>query len=208
VLGGEGKGEVHLRREYRYTSDLRRETKEDKPATVLLPTPPLPLATATTLFTFGMPHLGGRPRRGIMGGSPCFGSPCEKRINQRKRAGKAAVLRHERIVMVQSAQGVEESARSRDDHHGIFASGLALALAMITTRLSHTATTLSLPLSRNVCPVLFFSTLLDWCSVITGHQRDLLERSPPLRRVRKAPLRLRSLCVSLSYCYCSSTRPS
>lgn len=48
---------------------------EDEPATVLFPTPPLPLATATTFFTFGMPRFGGRPRRGIIGGSPRFGSP-------------------------------------------------------------------------------------------------------------------------------------
>ncbi len=41
---------------------------------VLLPTPPLPLATAMTFFTFGIPRLGGRLRRGITGGSPRFGS--------------------------------------------------------------------------------------------------------------------------------------
>jgi hypothetical protein len=32
------------------------------PATVLLPTPPLALATAMTFWTLGMGRLGGRPR--------------------------------------------------------------------------------------------------------------------------------------------------
>jgi hypothetical protein len=49
---------------------------------VLLPTPPLPLATATTFLTCGMPRFGGRPRRGIIGGSPRFGRPCRKRFSE------------------------------------------------------------------------------------------------------------------------------
>lgn len=45
---------------------------------VLLPTPPFPLATATTFVTFGIGlFTGGPPRVGILGGSfsPERGSP-------------------------------------------------------------------------------------------------------------------------------------
>ncbi len=82
VVRGEGKGEVHLGERgesvslqvgISHTRDMI--SREGEPATVLFPTPPLPLATATTFFTFGMPRFGGRPRRGIIGGSPRFGSP-------------------------------------------------------------------------------------------------------------------------------------
>lgn len=50
------------------------------PAIVLFPTPPFPLATITTLSTFGTPLFsGGPPRRGIVGGGfACrFGKPFE-----------------------------------------------------------------------------------------------------------------------------------
>ena len=47
---------------------------------------------------------------------------------------------------------------------------------------------------------LFPSPRLDQCSVMTGHQKGLLEKRPPLRRVLKAPQRLRSLCVPALDC--------
>jgi hypothetical protein len=73
--GQRGKRRGSLGGECRYMSGSHVEWIEDKPATVLFPTPPLPLATAMTFFTLGIPRLGGRPRRGIVGGSPRFGRP-------------------------------------------------------------------------------------------------------------------------------------
>lgn len=45
----------------------------------------------------------------------------------------------------------------------------------------------------SVASSLFYVTLTS--DLMTGHQRDLLGKRPPLRRVLKALLRLRSLCV-------------
>jgi hypothetical protein len=169
---------------------------------VLFPTPPLPLATATTFFTFGMPRLSGRPRRGIIGGSPCFGSPCEKRISARELEKrlcyntrglswrKVRKVLKRRCTLGMVIMGYRKWPGA-NDHNASFS-------------LSHS-------LSRIMSVVLFLfflSTFLNWCSVIIGHLRDRLERSPPLRRVRMAPLRPRSLCASLSHCYRSSKCPS
>ena len=141
--------------EYRYTSDLIREMKANKPATVLFPTPPLPLATATTFFTFGMPRLGGRRRRGIIGGSPCFGSPCEKRISASElekrlcyntrglswRKVRKVLKRRRALGMI--IMGYCKWPGASDDHNASFSH-------------SDRSLTASLPLSHNVCRVLSF----------------------------------------------------
>src|SRR5258708_7141113 len=71
--GGDGECEVHFERTRRIATHENNDVGRNGPAMVLLPTPPLPLATATTFLTCGMPRFGGSPRRGIIGGSPRFG---------------------------------------------------------------------------------------------------------------------------------------
>lgn len=61
-----------------FSTSCAKPSQVCAPAIVLLPTPPLPLATATTLRTFGIVRLMiGPPRRGICGGAPRCGSPCK-----------------------------------------------------------------------------------------------------------------------------------
>lgn len=63
-----------------------RKSSGDVPATVLLPTPPLPLATTTTFLTCEIRRFAGRPRVGRGGGAPDRGKPGDGSGNRDEEA--------------------------------------------------------------------------------------------------------------------------
>lgn len=78
------------------------------PAIVDFPTPPFAEETAMTFRTSRMARFSGRPRwrRGICGGAPDCGSPCN---NQSEQMRKSKSLVYQRILMIQRSYGREKS---------------------------------------------------------------------------------------------------
>jgi hypothetical protein len=142
-----------------------------------------------------MPRFGGRPRRGIIGGSPRFGRPCRKRFSELCFDEAAFSTRG---FSCRSVRKVLKNRRVVE-----FMDVTAVGLVGLTAPLSRLSTQpKSAPPSQNVC--LAFLRVVYRLTKMKGHLRVLRAKSLLLHRAQKVQRHLKSLCALYGFVLPSS----